>query len=618
MSVINTLEVKINGNTADLEKKLRSSATSVAKWGAASVAAAAAAGVALTAAGLKTADALAKTSRSIGGSINALQALKMAAGDTGLDGLEVSLSRMNRRLGAAEFGAGAAAGTVKALGLDLKALSEMDIDRRLQSIAASMDQAGLSSEQQARHLQNLGFQQAQAVEFFNKGIASVDGYKKEIDALGMSLSSVDAAKVEAANDAMGIFDDAVTAVTQNLAVKFAPLIAAVSEQFQSTAVEAGGFGKAVNSAYDMAINGASFVLDAVDGIKRTFEMTADGIIAAMSWAYTAIVKDLAWVLRQFDKIPGLNYGAWIDSLDEMAQQSQSIVSQAMSNIDETLARPFAGEAFKQFVAEAEAASQAAAEAAVRAQPGGIQMGEEGESPEIAARREAMEERLQILQEGLMSEMQLEQVRHDERMEALREALDLEMITRQEFMDMAEEYTLNHEDRITQMQQDAADERLAAAKAEADAKMAIVRGALDNMASLMNTSSKQAFEVGKKAAIAQAAIKGGEAIQSAWAAGMSTGGPWAPATAAAYAASAALTSANQINNIRKQSFGGGGGAPTPAGQGSSGVAAPDSGPAGGTLTVQGLSPSALFTGDVVGQIAQEMLDYQRRGGQVVLA
>ena len=43
----------------------------------------------------------------------------------------------------------------------------------------------------------------------------------------------------------------------------------------------------------------------------------------------------------------------------------------------------------------------------------------------------------------------------------------------------------------------------------------------------------------------------------------------------------------------------------------------SSPTGGTLTVEGLSASSLFTGDAVAAIATELLDYQREGGQVVL-
>jgi hypothetical protein len=93
---------------------------------------------------------------------------------------------------------------------------------------------------------------------------------------------------------------------------------------------------------------------------------------------------------------------------------------------------------------------------------------------------------------------------------------------------------------------------------------------NNLAGLMNTGSKKAFEIGKAFSIGQAAIKGASAVMSAWEAGMSTGGPWAPLVAAAYAATAGLNAINMINNIKSQQFGGGGGAPVHPTQGASGV------------------------------------------------
>jgi len=42
------------------------------------------------------------------------------------------------------------------------------------------------------------------------------------------------------------------------------------------------------------------------------------------------------------------------------------------------------------------------------------------------------------------------------------------------------------------------------------------------------------------------------------------------------------------------------------------------PVGGTLTVQGISPGALFTGDAVRELAEELINYQKRGGTITIA
>lgn len=93
--------------------------------------------------------------------------------------------------------------------------------------------------------------------------------------------------------------------------------------------------------------------------------------------------------------------------------------------------------------------------------------------------------------------------------------------------------------------------------------------LGDLSSLMNTQSRKAFELGKIASISIALVKGYESAVSAYAAGSKIGGP---PLGALFAAASILATTNLINNIRSQTFGGGGGAPTPVGQGASGVGA----------------------------------------------
>jgi len=82
---------------------------------------------------------------------------------------------------------------------------------------------------------------------------------------------------------------------------------------------------------------------------------------------------------------------------------------------------------------------------------------------------------------------------------------------------------------------------------------IATGILGNIQQAMAGGSKREFEIGKKAAIATAAIKGGEAAVSSFAAGAKVGGP---ILGGAFAAASLLATTKQISNIQKQSFGGG--------------------------------------------------------------
>jgi hypothetical protein len=206
--------------------------------------------------GLKVIDANAKMARSLNASNDALTALQMAAGDAGLDGLEGSLSRMTRALGAAEMGTGRAVKTIEVLGLDLAALSQMDVDQKLQTIGQAIRDAGISSEQASRHLQNLGFDQAQAMQFFTSGITDLSNYRREINALGLSLSSFDAARVERANDAMGVFGDVIQGISQRVAVNMSDILFYFSQAFTDMAVNSGNLGDHVDHVFQKIVFGA--------------------------------------------------------------------------------------------------------------------------------------------------------------------------------------------------------------------------------------------------------------------------------------------------------------------------------------------------------------------------
>jgi hypothetical protein len=72
-----------------------------------------------------------------------------------------------------------------------------------------------------------------------------------------------------------------------------------------------------------------------------------------------------------------------------------------------------------------------------------------------------------------------------------------------------------------------------------------------------TQNKQVFEAYKVYKIAEATITGIDSAIKAWDAGMSTGGPWAPLVAAAYATASLARTGALISQIQITSFGGGG-------------------------------------------------------------
>jgi hypothetical protein len=170
------------------------------------------------------------------------------------------------------------------------------------------------------------------------------------------------------------------------------------------------------------------------------------------------------------------------------------------------------------------------------------------------------------------------------------------------IDWEQAQAIRHGEEILAIDAAIAEQKAAKRAAERQAQMTF----LGDLSSLMNTGSKEMFEIGKAASIATAVIKGYESAVSAYAAGSKIGGPW---VGAAFAAASVLATGNMIANIKAQSFGGasggGGGSigvPIAPTQGSSGIAANDSGR--GQTTIYNLTGSSFSRAQV-----RELLEMQ---------
>jgi len=238
-TTIGALRVVIGADTSGLNKGLKEadgglkgvgrSAADVAKRLAVVGAAFTAAAGALTMLVRSEANLIAsqaKLARSINGTITGLRTLKMAAEDNGIDGMEASLNRLNRRLGAAAMGTGPAIHAVEALGLNLKELSEMDADERMALIADRIRDSGMSAQEAARHLQNLGFQQREAVTFFMQGGDAIRAARQEVERYGLAVDEASAAKLEDITTQWTRIGTAMAGIRTQLTVALLPLLEA--------------------------------------------------------------------------------------------------------------------------------------------------------------------------------------------------------------------------------------------------------------------------------------------------------------------------------------------------------------------------------------------------------
>lgn len=553
-------------------KQLRDNANRWAKWGIAAAAAAGAVVVAMTRAGMQSVDTLGSLAQTLDTSVESLQALQSAASDTGLDGLESSLARLNRRLGAAEFGGGAAAATVRMLNLSLEEMAEMAADERLGYIAQRINDAGISSEQAARHLQNLGFEQAQALQFFREGAANIDVYRERIDALGFSLNDIDAAKVGQAASAMSFFGEASQAISQHMAVEFAPILTALAKRMEDAAIEAGGLGNIITDVMDGAVTAVGFFADALRGLNLIWHgarAAAFGYAQFVTNMWARLLEGLNQFMRMsaegvnilirgMNRVPGVNLNELIvgeskaaETLRKWSNDMGMEMADSVYQLHEAANKPLPSEHIRRFVDEAREASQEAAEIMIQARENMGGDGSDSDPPAFAFSKEENEKWLEQLRERYMTEAELQIEAHEGELERLQELKQQELLTEQEYENERERMAMSHAESMASIQEQ-----------ERRQRVGIMSGMMNNLSQLMNTGSKKMFAIGKAAAIANALLQGKEAVLSSYAAGAKIGGPY---LGAAYAATAAAATFAQIQQIRSSSFGGaGGGANTFAG------------------------------------------------------
>ncbi len=646
MEEIGGIKVRIIGDDSDLQNKLKGAAVTLGKWSVAAASAAAAATTAFTVMGLRTVDANAKLARSLGTTIDSLQGLRNAAGDSGLAGLENSLNRLNRRLGAAESGTGAATKTVQALNLDLKELASLDVDERVAVIADAIRDSGVSMQQAARYAQDLGFQQREAAAFFMQGGGAIRAYREEVDLLGLSVSAIDAAQIEAANDAMVIFGQAVQSVQQRLAIESAPYLKAVSEEIEAAWIETDGFSETMDVFFDKTLKLTGILADAfrmlqigfssfdvvIKGLAVGAAATATSIVGAFDLARRAVPETINAIIDALNHLPGvdldkiiLNDNAALARMRDFSNDAKIALQDSVYEMRNLTDMPLPSEVINEWSDNVKTQAQEAAEAVVAAQKAMFgkdeEDGEESSDQLTEAQKLALEAAREIYREHFASLDELKAEQLEKELEALALGHELLETSEKEYLDkkaMLEEKYANE----TQMRaREAAKAEIAIEEAKNKAKIAALTTTFGNLSSLMNTENKKLFEIGKVAAIAQAAIS---TYQGAAQALKDVPYPFNIAAAA----SVGIAGAVQIANIKATSFSSGGGAVAagaPGGSTPSGMtstqqapAQPEQqGPAGGTLTVQGLSASSLFSGDAVAQIAEELLDYQRRGGAVLI-
>jgi hypothetical protein len=626
---VGDVAVRVGADITDLKSGMRQASASVGMFGdkstkqfkqvAGNIAkvglAAAAAGAALTVHLVNNAreaiDAQAKMAQQLNTTSASLATLKRAGELSGVEMKTITTASrtLSVRIGEAEQGLASAKDAFDALGLSASQLSDLPLDQRISTINNALLNNVDASQRAAIAADLFGTRAATAMKMLDDG--TLDRARHEAELFGLALSDVDAAKVEQANDAMSTIGNAVDGIAQQFTIQLAPVLKAIGDQFLEMAEESGGFGKVAEDAMGKVVDGIAFVMNGVDGLKRIFEIVADGIIAYWSGLSAAIVTPFLEAVRLIDQIPGVDLSNQVAALEGFRDTAIGVAREAATNIEETLMEPMAGDKFKQFVEDAKVAGQAAAEAAVQARKavGGdvVPMSSARDPKEIAD----INKRLDAIRVANQTELEMAEEKFILENEAIKEGLEAQQITREQAYELSNGAAERYAEAKLAIEQAAADREVKQRDDAEARKKAILSQAFGGLTALMNSESRKMFEIGKAASISQAVI----ATHTGMAEALKLGWPLGPIAAGAIA----LNGFAQVANIRKQSFGGGGSSSaTGSTTGQINAAnAPVGGAAGGEtrntfVTLSGINPNSFIqAGGLVDALNKELKD----GGQI---
>lgn len=321
-----------------LGSRVASVATGPMKWLGAAGAAAVVALAALTVQGLKSADSLGKVSDQLGVSTEDLAGFRLGAELTGASAeqLDKALTTMLKNIGDAANGTGEAIVALDQLGISADELVNLSTADQLRAIADAISKIPNPAQRASIAMKLFGDSGAILLNFLKDGSEGIDAFVAEADRLGLSISRVDAAQVEAANDAITRMKSVIKGVGLQLAVNLAPYIQAVADRFVAMATSGRSTGDIVINAIEGIARGAAFLADGVKIIQQAWlglKIIVLAVAAAIIEAVNLIVKGFAYLA---DLIPGVGdaIGDFSEDLDLFSESFSDELGAAVDELEE--------------------------------------------------------------------------------------------------------------------------------------------------------------------------------------------------------------------------------------------------------------------------------------------
>ncbi len=488
----------------------------------------------------------------------------------------------------ATTGGGGAADVFEKLNLDVREFVGLSADQQLIKIAAGLESVGSQSEK-IFFLESLAGDASKLMPLLDDNAAGLREMQEEAQALGVSISDVDAAKMEAAKRSMERVNAAMTGVSNKLTVQLSPIIESLAKKFVGAATEGDRLSAAVKKGFEVGAKVAGVLADGVRGIQIVFkglEVITRGLTVAMTAGFGKIVKMANEGVRNaiIDGIffPLRTVLGLLAKVSDVAVEVLADVNELAKKVKESAAEGFEGLATAQFNAfsaaqselqnlltselpskliannierimdEADVIATTRAAEIKRKLDAGVSGTDApaDQADQAAARDQArLAARLQRLDEHFLTELEKIQAKLQSELQLIQEGEDAKLLAEDE---------ANAKRLRSQQKFETAKTKLM--KAQEANRASLAKAGMSVLEIFANSGSKKLFGVQKAAALAQAAVSLPAAIIDSF---KNAGGyPWGLVPAAAMAA----TGAAQIQSIKGTNIGGGGAVASVSGAG----------------------------------------------------
>ncbi len=669
---------RARGEVDNFRKSIMPTIKAVAAVGAAATAAAGAV-LALTDRAAANARELRAQANQANTSTQQLQRMAYATNTVGInqDKLADILKDVNDRVGDfMQTGAGPMAdffeNIAPKVGVTAQEFRNLSGPQALQLYVKTLQQAGVSQQEMTFYMEAMASDSTRLAPLLQNNAKLLNEMAAEADQLGIVLSDVQIESLMRAGAEMDRLRGLISGIGNVIAGEVAPYVTALIGAFNDAAIEAGGWGNIVRDAIRGAAEAVAFLLDkyqewqilnqrvvvATKDMEFAFAAFAQKSWGSMEWflnTASAGINNLIKGLRSLpgmgdlELIPSFSESEFLERINNRMEEALGSRNLAQMDLNELLNAEEASESVRKAFDTIEERRKHLLDSLSDQPDGGGGLpnglfGGGGEGPAGAGggqggdtedpgaeMRERMTARLETLRQGLMTEKEVERENFQQRIEELAELREAELIGRMEHFELLEQAQREHAERITSIDQKEAQQRVInqerAEKLIRDMRQQTTQlaiGLLDEFAGKSKAAALASIALNKALSIAQAIQNTSVAFTKALT--IDPTGSLAARVATMGAVQVGIIGATGLAEAAGVFSGGGasGGSVSAGGGGaSSGGSAPaqqpqQQAPAGGTLTVQGISASSIFSGDAVRELAEELIDYQKRGGQVVIA